>query len=42
MVPSALRWKQAWENNVAPLVILESCDESSLEIIPLDVLRKTA
>ena len=38
----ALRWKQAWENNVAPLVILESCDESSLEIVPLHVLQKNS
>ena len=31
----ARRWREAWEEDVAPLVILEACDESALKIIPL-------
>ena len=38
----ALRWKEAYENQVAPPVILESCHESTLEIIPLEVLKNYA
>ena len=35
----ALRWKEAWESNVAPPVILEACEHSALSVIALDVLR---
>ncbi len=36
----AIRWKEAWELNVAPRVVLEACEESALEIIPLEALRQ--
>ncbi|MEZ9675665.1 DUF2237 family protein [Vibrio breoganii] len=35
----ALRWKEAWQAGWAPLVVLSSCEESALEIVPLDVLK---
>ena len=38
----ALRWKEAWEENMAPPVILEACEETLLKIIPLEVLKKYA
>lgn len=38
----ALRWKEAWQAGMAPLVVLASCEESSLEIVPLDVLTMYA
>ena len=38
----ALRWKQAWEAGVAPPVILEACQESALELIPLEILKNYA
>ncbi|GAL34124.1 hypothetical protein JCM19240_1032 [Vibrio maritimus] len=38
----ALRWKEAWQVGMAPLVVLASCEESSLEIVPLDVLKMYA
>ena len=37
-----LRWKEAWENNVAPPVILASCDYSALEVVPLEILKHYA
>lgn len=38
----ALRWLEAHEAGVAPGVILEACDASALEVVPLDVLRQYA
>jgi uncharacterized protein len=38
----AARWLQAYENNSAPLVRLESTNEKCLEIIPRDALLKHA
>ena len=38
----ALRWKEAWEEGIAPPVLLEACDESSLQIIPLEILEQHA
>ncbi|MBA4275007.1 MAG: DUF2237 domain-containing protein [Alphaproteobacteria bacterium] len=35
----ALRWKEAYEANVAPLVVLEACHEKALRYIPLAVLK---
>jgi uncharacterized protein (DUF2237 family) len=34
----ALRWKEAWQENLAPPVIPESCEESALEIVSLKAL----
>jgi hypothetical protein len=34
----ALRWKEAYENNCAPKVVLESTHEKSLEYLKLDDL----
>ena len=36
----AKRWKQAFENNVAPKVILEATNEKTLEIIDIKYLIK--
>lgn len=38
----ALRWKEAWQAGWAPLVALASCEESVLEIVPLEVLKMYA
>ncbi|KJG17000.1 DUF2237 family protein [Photobacterium angustum] len=38
----ALRWKEAWLAGCAPLVVLESCEESALESVPLEVLKMYA
>ncbi len=38
----ALRWKEAFDHKVAPPVILESCEETALTIIPLEILQKHA
>ena len=38
----ALRWKEAWEDGEAPSVILEACEESALQIIPLEALKEHA
>ena len=38
----ALRWKEAWQANLAPPVILDSCEESALEIVPLEILMQHA
>ena len=38
----ASRWLEAYEAGVAPGVILEACDVSALEIVPLDILREYA
>ncbi len=34
----ALRWKQAWEAGMAPLVVLESTNQHVLQYIPFEVL----
>lgn len=38
----ARRWQEAWKHNRAPKVVLEACHESTLEIIPLSVLKQFA
>lgn len=38
----ALRWREAWEAGVAPMVILEACHEKALTYVPLDVLQEYA
>ena len=38
----ALRWKEAWEDNVAPPVILEACESSALEVVDLEALQENA
>ena len=34
----ALRWKQAFENNCAPIVFLEATNEKALDVIPIEDL----
>ena len=38
----ALRWKEAFENGVAPMVVLEATNEKTLDIIPIGDLIKHA
>lgn len=38
----ALRWKEAWEQNVAPPVILAACEYAALDVIELEALQKNA
>ena len=38
----ASRWLEAYEDGMAPPVRLEACDQSSLEVIPLELLRAHA
>jgi len=38
----AARWREAYEAGKAPHVVLGSTHEATLEIVPLDVLRKYA
>lgn len=38
----ALRWKEAYENGVAPKVVLEATNEKTLDIIPIENLIKHA
>jgi uncharacterized protein (DUF2237 family) len=38
----ASRWLQAYEDGMAPPVVLEACDATSLEVIPLEILRSHA
>jgi uncharacterized protein (DUF2237 family) len=38
----ALRWREAYEAGVAPGVILESCEQTALAVIPLDILQEYA
>lgn len=35
-----LRWKEALEHEVAPKVILESCDQKCLEYVSLEALKQ--
>ena len=36
----APRWKEAFEDGMAPFVILEATEESTLKIIDIDILKK--
>ena len=36
----ALRWKQAYEDGMAPMVNLEATEESALTVIDLEILQK--
>jgi len=38
----AARWLQAYEDGMAPPVRLEACEASTLEVIPLELLRSHA
>lgn len=38
----ALRWKEAWEENVAPPVILDACESPALEVVDLVALQENA
>ena len=38
----ALRWKEAWEEGLAPAVILEACDEAALKYVPIKILKEFA
>ena len=38
----AARWQEAYENNMAPRVILESTHQRALEIVSLEAIRKFA
>ena len=38
----AMRWLQAYEQDMAPLVVLESTHAKALEVIPLEALRENA
>jgi len=36
------RWLEAYEDGMAPSVRLEACEQSALEVIPLEVLQQHA
>ena len=36
----ALRWKEAFDDGMAPLINLEATEESTLKIIEIEILRK--
>lgn len=38
----ASRWLQAYEDGMAPPVVLEACEASSLAVVPLELLRQHA
>ena len=38
----ALRWREAWEEGLAPAVILEACDEAALRYVNLEILKDFA
>ena len=38
----AARWLQAYADGMAPPVILERCEQSALEVIPLELLQELA
>ena len=38
----ALRWREAWEEGIAPSVILEACDQAALMYVPLKILKEFA
>ena len=35
-------WLQAYADGMAPPVILERCDQSALQVIPLELLKELA
>jgi len=37
-----LRWKEALDHGVAPPVLLEACDEATLQVVPLETLKEHA
>ena len=36
----AERWKEAWMAGTAPPVVLAACEQSALQIIPLEILQQ--
>jgi len=38
----AARWKEAYEDGVAPPIVLEATHEKALQVIPLEVLQEYA
>lgn len=38
----AARWLEAYQAGMAPSVVLEACDASALEVIPLELLEQFA
>lgn len=38
----AMRWKEALEQNIAPPVVLEACEETALKIVPIEILKEYA
>jgi len=38
----ARRWLEAHENEAAPKIVLESCHQKTLEIIPIEILKRYA
>jgi uncharacterized protein len=38
----APRWKQAYEDGMAPLVRLEATEQSTLKVVPLEILKEHA
>lgn len=38
----AARWLEAYQDGLAPPVLLAACEERSLSVIPLEVLRSYA
>ena len=38
----ASRWLQAYEDGMAPPVVLDACEQSTLEVIPLELLQSHA
>ena len=38
----ASRWLEAYEDGMAPPVRIEACERSTLEVIPLELLRRFA
>jgi len=36
------RWLEAYQDGMAPLVRLEACEESTLEVVPLELLQQHA
>lgn len=36
------RWKQAYDDGMAPLVCLEATEQSTLQVVPLEILKENA
>jgi uncharacterized protein (DUF2237 family) len=36
------RWLEAYQDGMAPLVRLEACEQSTLEVVPLELLQQHA